>query len=57
VRQTEIVIGVEQDQLLTQPCFVFTHRVDPPADRGDMLTEVEVEALDERRVDLPAAGR
>src|SRR5882724_3047864 len=32
---------------------MLAQRVDPPPDRGYMLTELQVEALDKTRVDLP----
>jgi hypothetical protein len=46
VGQNKIVVRVEQSQLLTQPRFVFTQRVDPPANRRHMLTKIQIEALD-----------
>jgi hypothetical protein len=53
VRQHEIVIPLEQGQLLAQPGFVFAQRVDPTTNGGNMLREVEIEALHKRGVDLP----
>ena len=40
--QTEIVIAVEHGQLLPQPVFALAQRADPSPDRGDMLTDGEV---------------
>jgi len=44
-------------QLLSQTCLVFAERINPTADRRHMLPDVEVEALHQRRIDLPAVGR
>ena len=52
MRQHEVVIGVEERQLLTQARFVFAQRVDSPPDGRDMLAQVQIEALDKRRIDL-----
>ena len=51
------MIRLIQGQLLAQAHFVFTQWADPTADRRHMLTDVEMQALHEGRVDLPAAGR
>ena len=34
---------VEQRQLLTQPCGMFAHRVDPTTSGRYMLTDVQIE--------------
>jgi len=39
-----------------QAVFTFTRRGTPPPDRGHMLTQAEIEALDKGGVDLPTAG-
>jgi hypothetical protein len=44
---------MEERQLLTQPHFVFTHRVDPTTDRRHMLAKIQIQALDKGGVDLP----
>lgn len=44
--QHEVVLGVEERPLLTQPRFVFAQRVDPPTDRCDLLAQVESQAFD-----------
>jgi hypothetical protein len=45
MRQDEIVTRLEKSQLVTQSSFVFAQRVDPPPNSGDMLAEVQVQAL------------
>jgi hypothetical protein len=40
VGQDKIMIRVEECQLLTQPRFVFTQRIDPPTDRRHMLAKI-----------------
>ena len=55
--QDEIVIHLEQHQLIPQACFALAEGVHPAPDRRHPLTDVEVEALDKRRVDGPATGR
>jgi hypothetical protein len=41
---------------VAQPVFAFAECGDPTTDGRHMLAEVEVEALDEGGIDLPAAG-
>ena len=48
---------LEQCQLMSQPVFALTQRADSSSDRRDMLADVEIEALHESRVDVPAARR
>jgi hypothetical protein len=36
---------------------MLAQRVDPPANRGDMLADRQVDALNEGGVDLPAVSR
>jgi hypothetical protein len=55
VRPYEVVIGVEERQLLTQARFVFAPRVDSPPDGRAMLAQVQIQALDKRRIDLPTS--
>jgi hypothetical protein len=55
VRQYEIVTRLEKSQLVTQSSFVFAQRVDPPPNSGDMLAEVQVQALHKCGIDLPAS--
>src|SRR5262245_48906650 len=55
--QTEIVVHLIQYKLLQQPLLALTQRADPSSDRGHMLADAQVHALNERGVDLPAAGR
>ena len=52
----EIVIAVEHGQLLPQPIFALAQRGDPSPDRGDMLTDGEVDPLHEGGVDVPTKG-
>src|SRR6266581_7048458 len=54
MRQDEIVVDLEQHQLLAQAVLMLAQRVDPTADRRHMLPEVEIEALYESGVDVPA---
>ena len=53
MRQPAIVVHMAQRQWVPQLDFVFAQRVDPTADRCDMLAKVEIEALDKCGVDLP----
>src|SRR5262252_4318456 len=46
-----------QGQLLAQAVFALAQGGDAPADRRDMLTDVEVQAFHKGGVDLPATGR
>ena len=46
MRQLAIVVHMAQRQWVPQLDFVFAQRVDPTADRCDMLAKVEIEALD-----------
>ena len=46
-----------KSELLTQPVLALAERCHTPPARGDMLANTEVEAFNERGVDLPAAGR
>ena len=54
--QAEIIIDLIQRQLLPYACLVFAQRGDAPPHRGHMLADAEVQALDERGVDLVAQG-
>ena len=56
MRQTEVVIGMIQGQLLAQARLVFTQRDDAPPDGRHMLADRQVDALDEGGVDPSAAG-
>src|SRR5713101_5139730 len=57
MRQAKIIVDMVQDELLAQALLALAQRADPSSDRGHMLADGQVEALHERRVDLPAAGR
>jgi hypothetical protein len=57
VRQHEIVIGLEQHPLLTQPVFALTRCRTAPPHRRDPLTQAQLEPLDKGRMDVPAASR
>ena len=48
------MIDLEQRQLIPQARFALAQCIDPPPDRRYALAEVEVEALDKRRVNGPA---
>jgi hypothetical protein len=43
VGPAEVMTDVEQRQLLTQPCVMFAHRVDPATNGRYMLTDVPIE--------------
>src|SRR6266446_5014939 len=53
VGQAEVIIDLIQGQLLPQPVFALAQRADPSPDRGDMLTDGQVDPLHEGRVDVP----
>src|SRR6516164_8426994 len=55
--QTEVIIDLIPYQLLPPAVRAFAQSRDPPSHRRDMLADAEVEAFDERRIDLPATGR
>src|SRR2546426_9959357 len=55
--QTEIIVHMIQHELLAYAVLALVGRGDTPSHRPHMLTESQVEAFNERRVDLPAAGR
>jgi len=48
------MVRLEQHQLMLQAVLALTQRVDPAPHRRHALTNVEVEALDKRRIHLPA---
>ena len=48
------MIRLEKSQLVTQTRFVFAQRVDSPPNGGDMVAEVQVQALHKCGIDLPA---
>ena len=54
MRQTEIVVGLVEGQLLVQAVFPFAQGHHTPPDRGHMLADGEIDPLDEGCVDLPA---
>jgi hypothetical protein len=57
MRQAEIVVGVIQRQLLSQIVLALAQGHDTSSHSGHMLTNRQVDAFDERRIDLPAVGR
>ncbi len=57
MRQAEVIVAMVKSELMAQPLLAFAQRGDSPSDRRHMLTDGEVEAFNEGRVDLPAAGR
>src|ERR671923_1463567 len=56
MREAKIVVSLIQRQLLPQAVLALAERADPSSNRGHMLAEGQVEALHERRIDLPTAG-
>src|SRR5215831_2179966 len=57
MRQTKIVIGLEQHQLLPHAVLPLAQRGDTPPHCRHPLPDVQVEPLDKGRLDLPATGR
>jgi len=51
------VRDLQQGQLIPQARFPLTQRIDPASDGRHPLGDVESEALDQRGLDGPAAGR
>jgi hypothetical protein len=54
MRQAKVVIDVRERQLVVSALFAFAERNHAPSDRGHMLADGEVGALDEGGIDLPA---
>src|SRR5215831_7953307 len=52
--QTEIVVPLIQYKLLLQPLLALTQRADPSSDRGHMLADAQVDALDKGGLAVPA---
>src|SRR5439155_25275568 len=57
MRQAKIIISMVQGELLPHAVLALAQRADPSSDGGHVLADGQVEALHERRVDLPAARR
>jgi len=55
--QAEIIVHVIQGQLLAYAVLTLAERGDASPNGGHMLAKGQVEALHERRIDLPAARR
>ena len=55
--QAEIVVDMVQNKLLAHADLTLAEGGHPSPDRGDMLTDAQVDALDKGRVALPATGR
>ena len=53
----EIIIRMGQGELLPHAVLALAQRADPPSHRRHMRADGQVEALHERRIALPAAGR
>ena len=45
MRQHEVVVDVEQRQLMLHAVLTLALRVDPAADRGHALAEIEIQSL------------
>ena len=43
--QDEVVVDVEQRQLMLQAVLALAQRIDPAADRGHALAQVQIEPL------------
>src|SRR5215470_7890241 len=54
---SEIIIGMIQDELLPQAVLTLAECGHPSPHRGHMLAHRQVEALNERGIDLAAQGR
>ena len=50
------MIHLEERQLLAQAVLALTCCRTAPPDRGDPLTQAQIEPLDKRRLDLPPTG-
>ena len=57
MRQAEIVVDMVQHELLSHAVLPLAEGGHPSPHCGDMLADTQVDALDEGRVDLSAAGR
>src|SRR5262249_7077388 len=57
MREAKIVVDMIQGELLPHAVCTLAERADPSADRGHLLADGQVEALHERRGDLPATAR
>jgi hypothetical protein len=57
VGQYKVVIRLEQHQLMLHAVFTLAERIDPAPYCRYPLTNIEVELLDEGRVDRPATRR
>src|SRR5262249_45204525 len=57
MREAKIVVDMIQSELLPQAVLPLAEGGHPAPDRGNMLADAQVDALDEGGVDLPAAGR
>src|SRR5262245_59175678 len=55
--QTEIIMDRIQGPLLPYACLVFAQCRNTPSTSGDMLAQVEIEALAEGGVDVPTTRR
>jgi hypothetical protein len=54
--QAKVVVCLIEGALVPYARLAFTQRDEAPADSSHMLPNREVDALNERRVDLPARG-
>src|SRR5712691_8396771 len=57
MREAKMVVDMVQNELLPQAVLTLTECGHPSPHRRDMLAHRQVEALNERRIDLPAVGR
>src|SRR5215475_4438712 len=53
MRQAKIVVDLIQGELLPHAVLTLAERADPAPDRGDMLADAQVDALNEGGVDVP----
>ena len=57
VRDAEVVVNMVKRQLLAQAVLALAQRRHTPSHGGHMLTDRQVDALNEGRIDLPAVSR
>jgi hypothetical protein len=57
MRQAKVIVHVIQSRLLPYARLLFAQGDDGPTNGGDVLTDGEVDPLNEGRVDLPTTGR
>src|SRR3989442_13893255 len=57
MREAKIVVDMIQGELLPHAVLTLAERADPPPDRGDMLADAQVDALNEGRSEERRVGK